>query len=287
VSIVEKAIKKMSAGGAPQVERRVASEMPAMPVQVSGPQRPTRKQPVTESMRNSPEYTVPGRAAHVLRDEVRRIKRALLERIPAGNPVQPRELLITSSLPSEGKTFMTLNIAQSVAQERDCGVLLIDGDLARPRMSAILGMSDAPGLTNLLLDPALNPFDYVVETDIPGLWFLPAGPHTAQSPELLASARMRSLLAQFHAADPTRVVLFDSPPLLASNEAQALGQLVNNIVLIVRGQDTNPSVVSEALGTIPEASRWRWCSTGFSSRMVAACMATTTTAAPDGHTRIQ
>jgi protein-tyrosine kinase len=250
MSIVEKAIKKM--GERASVNNETTQTIkPRTPVLVPA-RTPTRKVAVAELVRQSPEYTAPLPEQRKHADEIRRIKRAMLERLPDAGTSKPREVLITSSVPAEGKTFTALSIALSVAQERDCGVLLIDGDLARPMMSQLLGLTDAPGLTDLLLDRTLDPVDVIVETDIPGLWFLPSGRPSAQSPELLASARMREVLSLIHAADASRVVLFDSPPLLASNEGQALGQLLHDILLIVRAQSTNPAVVSEALSTIPE-----------------------------------
>lgn len=253
MSIVEKAIKKLGerASSAPAVREPA----PAVKVHATAPisaRVPAKRIAVAELLRQSTDYNAPELERRKHADEIRRIKRALLERLPAAGLDKARELLITSSVPAEGKTFTALSIALSVAQERDCGVLLIDGDLARPRLSSLLGLQDAPGLTDLLLDPAVDPYDLILETDIPGLWVLPSGRQSSQSPELIASSRMREVLSQIHAADSARVVIFDSPPLLASNEGQALSQLVHNILLIVRAQMTSPSVVSEALSAIPE-----------------------------------
>lgn len=253
MSIVEKAIKKMGERSASSLPMREPA--PAARPRTSAPvsaRVPAKRVAVAELLRQSPGYTAPELERRKHADEIRRVKRALLERLPPAGADEARELLITSSVPAEGKTFTALSIALSVAQERDCGVLLIDGDLARPTLSALLGLQDAPGLTDLLLDRATDPYDLIVETDIPGLWVLPCGSRSPQSPELIASSRMREVLSQIHAADSSRVVIFDSPPLLASNEGQALSQLVQNILLVVRAQATNPSVVSEALGAIPE-----------------------------------
>ncbi len=251
MSIVEKAIKKLGDRGPIQHAREAPVAPPIARPTVAAPRVPTQRAAVSDMIRQSSGYTAPGPEQRKHADEIRRVKRGLLERLFSAALDQPRELLITSSVPAEGKTFTALSIALSVAQERDCGVLLIDGDLARPRLSELLGLQDAPGLTDLLLDRSLDPYDLIRETDVPGLWVLPSGRQTAQSPELIASARMREVLAMVHAADPARVVIFDSPPLLASNEGQALSQLVREILLVVRAQATNPSVVAEALNTIP------------------------------------
>lgn len=252
MSIVEKAIKKMGERALAQPPLRETAVPPKPRASAPVSRAPAHRAAVAELIRQSPGYTAPEAEQRKHADEIRRIKRALLERLPVGGIEQPREFLITSSVPAEGKTFTALSIALSVAQERDCGVLLIDGDLARPTLSSLLGMQDLAGLTDVLLDRTIDPYDLVLETDIPGLWVLPAGHRSPQSPELIASSRMREVLTQIHAADSARVVIFDSPPLLASNEGQALSQLVQNILLIVRAQATNPSVVAEALSAIPE-----------------------------------
>lgn len=252
MSIVEKAIKKLG--------ERASAEVRETPVPAARPRNtapvslrvPTQRVAVAEVLRNSHEFTAPELERRKHADEIRRVKRALLEKLPHAGSDQPRELLITSSVPAEGKSFTALSIALSVALERDCGVLLIDGDLARPTLSTLLGLQDSPGLTDLLLDRALDPYDLILDTDIPGLWVLPCGRRSSQSPELIASSRMREVLSQIHSADGSRVVIFDSPPLLASNEGQALSQLVHNILLIVRAQSTHPSVVADAMSTIPE-----------------------------------
>ena len=223
----------------------------SLPSSVAHRARPARTLQVNREQLETQSMIVPAVSSRQSQDEFRRIKRKLLEMLPR-NGKGWRELLVTSSVPAEGKTFFSFHLALSFAQERDHGVLLIDGDLARPRMTSVFGLMDAPGLTDLLMDDSMDPFDVVLETSIKGLWFLPAGHASAQAPELIASARMTQLRERFAQADPARIVLYDSPPVLASNEAQALAQLIDKILMVVRAESTPPGTVREALSVIGE-----------------------------------
>jgi capsular exopolysaccharide synthesis family protein len=197
-------------------------------------------------------------AEHQLRltNELRRVKRPLLEPLLAkpadGAEAVRREIIVTSSVPNEGKTFITLNLALSIASEKDCKVLLVDGDLAKPHLTALFGQTDQPGLTDLLADEASDPFDFVLDTDVEGLWFLPAGKMSPNAPELVASRRMRQFCKIIAARDPRRIVLFDSPPVLASNEAQALSSHIQNILVVVRADFTPPDTLSDTLRVLGE-----------------------------------
>jgi Mrp family chromosome partitioning ATPase len=72
---------------------------------------------------------------------------------------------------------------------------------------------------------------------------------------LLASHRLKEIMQQIAARDPRRVVLFDSPPLLATNEAQALGQHIRNVLMVVRAESTAPTLVAEALAGLGEGKQ--------------------------------
>jgi protein-tyrosine kinase len=192
-----------------------------------------------------------------LTNELRRIKRPLLEPLLAAAQTETgeaisRELVVMSSVPNEGKTFLTLNLALSIASEKDCKVLLVDGDLAKPHLTSLLGQTNCPGLTDILADDTRDPFEHILDTTIEGLWFLPAGKPNPNAPELVASRRMRQVCKIIAARDPRRIVLFDSPPVLASNEAQALCSHIQNILLIVRADYTSPETLADTLRVLGE-----------------------------------
>ena len=135
----------------------------------------------------------PETLSHRTEEEFRRIKWPLLNAIAHRDGARPADnniVLVTSAIPGEGKTFNALNLALSIARDRDLEVLLVDGDVAQPSLTASLGLTGRPGITNLLRDTSLHLDDIVYATNIPQLEVVPAGARHDNAPELLASARM-------------------------------------------------------------------------------------------------
>jgi protein-tyrosine kinase len=181
-------------------------------------------------------------------DYCHRIKRPLIDRALATTASQDtRLILLSSALPGDGKTFITINLALSMARERDVSVLLVDGDLPRAQISRVLGMEGEPGLLNALRDETLDVESLVQDSDIRGLEILPAGGPSDGAAELIASARMRELAFKLMCRNPRRLVLFDSPPLLVSSEARALVQIPGQVVLVARAGHTPRAAILEAL----------------------------------------
>jgi receptor protein-tyrosine kinase len=195
----------------------------------------------------------PEALAHQTEEEFRRIKWPLLSAIfgregavRASNNV----VLVTSAIPGEGKTFNALNLALSIAREPDLEVLLVDGDVAQPALSSSLGVSGRPGLTDLVVDERLDPADFIHPTSVERLHFLPAGSRRDNSPELLASARMASVIDGLSRRSTPGVVLFDSPPVPATNEAQVLSRDAGQLPRVVMADSTAQRVVTEALALL-------------------------------------
>jgi exopolysaccharide/PEP-CTERM locus tyrosine autokinase len=190
-----------------------------------------------------------------LGEEYRRIKRPLIQNTQeSDHAIDPRArlIMVASALPGEGKTFSSVNLALSLAQEKDVNVVLIDGDVAKPQLSDVLGLGERPGLLDLLRDSTLDAESLLVETDVPGLTVLGAGRRSDLATELLASHRMTELMRVLVAADLNRLVVLDSPPLLVSNESRELSAVAGQIVLIVRAGVTPQAAVVEALSRIGE-----------------------------------
>ncbi len=184
-----------------------------------------------------------------IRDEFRRIKRPLLSHIdtpPAGDHGPPNLILVVSSMPGEGKTFTALNLAMSIASEPDRSALLIDADFPRPSVTKMFGLQGEPGLVDALLNEALSLTDVIVATDIPGLSILPSGKPVENAAELIASRRMLGFAQQL-AAERSRVVLIDTPPLLARSEAVALVKLAGQTILVVQADVTEQRAVKNSL----------------------------------------
>ena len=201
---------------------------------------------------------VPGAPIGPLAEEFRLIKRQLLvtrERIAAtGDEARARTMLICSARPQDGKTFCAINLALSMAAERDTEVLLVDADFAKPDVMNQLGLDDGPkgglGLLDALADDHLDPEALVITTDVPHLSVLPVGTQSTSDTELLASARTRAVIARLLAANPRRIVLFDSPPVLAASPASVLAMLVGQVMMVVRADRTPESELAAAVGLL-------------------------------------
>jgi exopolysaccharide/PEP-CTERM locus tyrosine autokinase len=191
------------------------------------------------------------------RDLYRQIKRPLLKKALRANAAEsaedPRLIMATSALPGDGKTFTSINLALSLARERDVSVLLIDADLLKPQVSKIFGVAESPGLTDVLTDEKLFPESVVLATSIRGLSIMPAGPQVAGAAELLASDRMRRILHSLCMINPRWVVLLDSPPLLVTSEGRALLTIAGQVVLVVRAGLTPRQAVIDAIALVGES----------------------------------
>jgi exopolysaccharide/PEP-CTERM locus tyrosine autokinase len=137
-------------------------------------------------------------------------------------------------LPGDGKTFNCINLALSMATERDKSVVLVDADVAKPHISSLFGLEKEPGLIDLLTDSSRDPKEFLLRTNVPGLRLLPAGRHDEHATELLASRRMAAVVESLSKTFPDRLVIFDSPPLMVTSEARVLASAMGQIVLVIR-----------------------------------------------------
>jgi receptor protein-tyrosine kinase len=186
-------------------------------------------------------------------EEFRIIKRPLIAnafgqgtaRVKNGNLI-----MVTSSVPGEGKSFCAINLAISMAMEMDRTVLLIDADVAKPRIPEYLGIHADKGLLDVLQDKDLKLSDVLIRTDIAKLTVLPAGRTYKRATELLASAAMTRLIEDIGNRYPDRIILFDSPPLLATSESSVLATHMGQIVMVVEAEKTSQEAIREALSHI-------------------------------------
>lgn len=198
-------------------------------------------------------YVTPDSPATRLSNEFRVIKRPLIAnasgrgRTPVPNG---HRVMVTSANPDEGKSFCAVNLALSIAAERDLQVLLIDADVARPSLQRELRLPRGPGLMDLLLDPGLPLEATVRETNIDKFAVMTAGTLSDNANELLASDAMGRLLDLISEHYPDRIVIFDAPPLLPTTEGRVLAGLMGQIALVVEAGVTSQGAVEEALAII-------------------------------------
>jgi protein-tyrosine kinase len=192
----------------------------------------------------------PEMARTQMAEEYRIIKRPILNNAfgnVAHRPAHANLVMVASSVPGEGKTFTAINLAMSVAMELDRTVLLVDSDVLKPEVTRLMGIQAERGLTDVLLDPSIPLSDVLIRTDVHKLSILPAGRRHSHSNELMASEAMRDLAEELAARYPDRLVIFDSPPLLATTEAQIVAGLMGQIVLVVEAEHTLRAMVRETL----------------------------------------
>jgi protein-tyrosine kinase len=198
-------------------------------------------------------FITPAAPHSQLADEFRVVKRPIIRNALRKDGVAVKNgnlVMVTSSLPSEGKTFTAVNLAMSVAMEFDNTVLLIDGDVAHPMLPTLLNVPSEPGLLDLLTRDDLDVGDALVRTNVEKLTVLPAGSRHRRATELLASEQMVNLLLELAMRYPDRIIIFDSPPLLATTEARVLATHMGQIVMVVAADTTTQHAVNQALSTI-------------------------------------
>jgi capsular exopolysaccharide synthesis family protein len=166
-----------------------------------------------------------------------------------------KTILISSGMPSEGKSFVAANLAMSLARNNVNNILLIDGDLRRPTLHTLLGASNTPGLSEYLSGTA--ELDDILQRNstpkgaeaagvdsISSLTFIPAGKCGDNSSELVANHRIEELIGTL--SPHFDWILIDSPPVLAVTDAVELSRAVDAVLLIVRGESTPYDVAQRA-----------------------------------------
>jgi len=185
--------------------------------------------------------------------EFRVVKRPLIRNAlgKSGAPLQNGNLImVTSALPGEGKTFVALNLAMSIAMEVDSTVLLVDADVVAPSVPRVLGIRPGKGLMDALTEPDLSLADVILKTNVNRLALVPAGTPHRRASELLASEAMVELLDEVSKRYPERIVIFDSPPLLATTESRVLANHMGQVVVVVEADRTTHGALETALATI-------------------------------------
>lgn len=198
-------------------------------------------------------YLIDDGARKSIKDEFRQIKRTLLNNAFGSGAKMlsnPNLIMVSSAKPNEGKTFVSINLALSIALEQDKTVLLIDADVLRPSISRELGLDQPDGLIEYLLDNDKKVSDIIYNTNIDKLKLIPAGSPHHLSNELLASEKMAAFAKELSSRYPDRVVIFDCPPLIGVTETLVLANLMGQAIVVVEESKTsinNIKVATESL----------------------------------------
>ncbi len=252
MSIVERALKRLQADASTSRTRRVFGKV----VETETSQAASgRVISIDQDALRAAGLLAPKHQERQIGSQYRHIKRPLIaaamgkgqESVPNG-----RLVMVASALPGEGKTFTAINLAFSMAMERDLHVVLVDGDVAKPQISKMFGVGAEQGLLDAVIDPAIELERLILATDVPDLFLLPAGRHSDRATELLASERMVEAMSWLLNQDERRIFIFDSPPLLLSTEAPALAEVAGQIVVVVRAEYTEHHALQDALRRLPE-----------------------------------
>jgi receptor protein-tyrosine kinase len=194
-------------------------------------------------------------STHHIQEEFRHIKRKLLNNAfgPTAKTLKHSNLImVSSSNPNEGKTFVSINLALSIALEQDKTVLLVDADVLRPSLHRELEFEIKEGLLEYLLSEVNSLSDVIYNTNIPNLKLIPAGrPHHLTN-ELLASERMAELAQELAERYPDRIVIFDCPPILGVTETPVLSDIVGQALVVVEESKTKLDDVKRAVSQLNE-----------------------------------
>lgn len=165
-------------------------------------------------------------------ESIRTIRTTLEFLLPAG---KPRVLLVTSSLPEEGKSLVALNLATSL-RELGRKVLLVDGDLRRPTLHQVLQVELEPGLSGYLQEKASLEELVRVAPHVNHLPVVPAGLTPPQPTDLLSGPRLKELLEKWK--EEYQYVIIDSPPILVAADAAVLATAVDEVIFVLRADKT-------------------------------------------------
>ena len=150
-----------------------------------------------------------------------------------------KSVLITSSVAEEGKTFVASNLAQSIVQQPELRVLLIDADLRSSRLHALFGAQSCPGLSDYLRGEA-DEYGIIQRGMSENLFLIPGGNHVSNPSELLLSDRMKQLL---NTVTPTfDWIIMDSPPTLPVHDPTVLAEMVDGVLFVIRAGSTDAEI---------------------------------------------
>jgi protein-tyrosine kinase len=185
-------------------------------------------------------------------EEFRLVQRQILRSAfgPGAEPGFSNLLMVTSARPGEGKSFMSLNMAGSIARQGDHHVLLVDADSKRDSVCYSLGLAQARGILDLAANPKLDPAPFIVRSPIERLSVLPVGRERERSAELFSTKEMTRLIQSLGRRFADRLLILDAPPCLSTSDPAVLAQVVGQILFVVEADRTQRDEVEASLDLI-------------------------------------
>jgi receptor protein-tyrosine kinase len=200
--------------------------------------------------------------------QLRALKRRVLDSVRKQRTTQQAPvILVTSAAPGDGKSFISFHLSCALAKEPDTEIVLIDGDIARQRISGLFSATDERGLAECLTE-RLPLATAIHRTDISELAFVPAGRRSPNVAECLASNRWDDIVSEMHASAGSRIFVVDTAPILASAETEYLARTADLVLFVVRAEVTPQQTVTEALGRLAGASRVAFVFNGYVSTAI-------------------
>ena len=163
---------------------------------------------------------------------------------------RPKVVMVTSSIPDEGKSVFAAGWAHN-ASEAGWRVLLIECDFCRPALSTLFGCPSSPGLGEVLSGKLIGADTAIIRKASPNLDVIPAGMTIEDPQELLASTRMAGLVERSRATYD--LIILDTPPVLPVADALVMARLADSTVLVVRWEQTARETVVDALRLLQES----------------------------------
>jgi len=252
MSTIEKALAKQKSGVTPESQDESVPAAEGTVQDDTAKASPAYSAHTLEIDKNSLEergYLIDSGSRKSIKDEFRQIKRKLLNNAfgaASKTLTNSNLIMVSSSKPNEGKTFVSINLALSIALEQDKTVLLVDADVLRPSINRELGVGNTAGLIEYLLGEEESISEIIYNTNIDKLKVIPAGEPHHLSNELLASDKMQALTTELAARYPDRVVIFDCPPLIGVTETLVLANLMGQALLVVEESKTPIADIQQA-----------------------------------------
>lgn len=252
MGLIERAIGGVNGGNNPSAPEKVVSLDGLRPFEIN-----------LAALRAKGVFT-PAAREEAQAYELRAIKRRLLRRIGflqrAGKDKRQLSaagrnrniILLTSTRPGEGKSFVAVNLAMSLAQEEGIPVFLVDGDPARPRLRTYFDLGPDKGLTDLIKDQGLTLGSVALKAAGLPVTFIGEGSKAANTTDLFGSIEAKRFFASLSAICPDGVVIVDAPPMLATTETIALARHADEVVFVVEADSTPQPAVATALDELLE-----------------------------------